>query len=76
MQQVGFYLTTMTEEYAICETEELMPDAKQIPQGALYVKLKTAVQKDLSQILSNLYNTGKIKYSKTLNDILITIDNE
>lgn len=53
-----------------------MPDEKVVPQGVLYAKLKTSVQKDLSQILSNLYNTGKIKYSKTLNDILITIANE
>lgn len=66
----------MTEEYVISKISELMPDEKVVPQGVLYAKLKTAVQKDLSQILSNLYNTGKIKYSKTLNDILITIANE
>lgn len=55
---------------------KLYPSENQVPQGVIYVRLKTSIQKDLSEILSNLYNNGKIQYSKTLNDILITIPNE
>lgn len=66
----------MEEEYVISKIKELMPDEHHIPQGVLYARLKTAVQKDLSQILSNLFKIGKIKYDKTLNDILINIKDE
>ena len=66
----------MEEEYVISKIKELMPDERHIPQGVLYARLKTAVQKDLSQILSNLFKIGEIKYDKTLNDILINIKDE
>ena len=66
----------MEEEYVITKIKELMPDEHHIPQGVLYARLKTEVQKDLSQILSNLFKTGKIKYDKTLNDILINTKDE
>lgn len=66
----------MEEEYVISKIKELMPDEHHIPQGVLYASLKMAVQKDLSQILSNLFKIGKIKYDKTLNDILINIKDE
>jgi len=53
-----------------------MPDEHHIPNGVLYSKLKTEIQKDVSSILSSLFKAGKITYSKTLNDILINIQNE
>ncbi len=52
-----------------------MPDKNRIPQGVLYSKLKSAVQKDLSEALSILLKEGKLKYSRTINDILITMSN-
>lgn len=66
----------MEEEYVISKIKELVPDEHHIPQGVLYARLKTEVQKDLSQILSNLFKIGKIRYEKTLNDILIHIKDE
>lgn len=66
----------MEEEYVISKIKELMPDEHHIPQGVLYARLKTEVQKGLSQILSNLFKIGKIRYEKTLNDILIHIKDE
>ncbi len=66
----------MNEEYIISKIRELYPDEKHIPQGVLYAKLKTAIQKDVSKTLSNLFQNGKVEYSKTLNDILIIIPNE
>lgn len=66
----------MEEEYVISKIKELMPDEHHIPQGVLYARLKTEVQKDLSQILSNLFKIGKIRCEKTLNDILIHIKDE
>lgn len=66
----------MNEEYVISMIRKLYPSENQVPQGVIYARLKTSIQKDLSEILSNLYNNGKIQYSKTLNDILITIPNE
>lgn len=66
----------MNEDYVIDKIMGLYPDEKHIPRGVLYAKLKSAIQKDVSKILSNLYQNGKIQYSETLNDILITISNE
>lgn len=66
----------MNEEYVLQKIRDIYPDEKHIPKGVLYAKLKTAIQKDVSKTLSTLYQNGKIKYSKTLNDILITIPNE
>lgn len=62
----------MTEDYVLEKIKELMPEKNKIPHGILYAKLKVSVQEDLSKALSNLFNIGKIKYSKTLNDILIS----
>lgn len=54
-----------------------MPDEHNKPFGVLYTRLKLAIQQDVSSILSRLYKVGKIKYNRTLNDILINInDNE
>lgn len=54
-----------------------MPDEQHKPCGVLYTKLKLAIQQDVSSILSRLFKAGKIKYNRTLNDILINInDNE
>lgn len=54
-----------------------MPDEHNKPCGVLYTRLKLAIQKDVSSILSRLFKEGKIKYNRTLNDILINInDNE
>lgn len=54
-----------------------MPDAHHKPSGVLYTRLKLAILQDVSSILSRLFNEGKIKYNRTLNDILINInDNE
>lgn len=66
----------MNEEYIINKIKSLYPDEKHIPQGVLYARLKTAIQEDVSNALSRLYKSGEIKYHKTLNDILITINNE
>ncbi len=65
----------MNEEYIARKIKELMPDKNRIPQGVLYSKLKSAVQKDLSEALSILLKEGKLKYSRTINDILITMSN-
>lgn len=54
-----------------------MPDEQHKPSGVLYTRLKLAIQQDVSSILSRLFKAGKIKYNRTLNDILINInDNE
>ena len=66
----------LDDQYIITKIQGLMPDEHHIPQGVLYARLKTAVQKDLSQILASLFKSGKIKYDKTLNDILIYIKDE
>lgn len=66
----------MNEDYIISKIQELMPDLHHIPQGVLYSKLKTEIQKDVSSILSSLFKSGKITYNKTLNDILINVTNE
>lgn len=54
-----------------------MPDERHKPSGVLYTRLKLAIQQDVSSILSRMFKAGKIKYNRTLNDILINInDNE
>lgn len=66
----------MEEEYVISKIKELMPDEHHIPQGVLYSKLKTEVQKDLSKALNSLLTQEEITFQKTLNDLLINIKDE
>ncbi len=66
----------MDEQYIIIKIKDMMPDEHHIPRGVLYSKLKTAVQKDVSDILTALYKAGKVTYNKTLNDLLINIKEE
>lgn len=67
----------MDEQYIIGKIEEMMPDEHHKPCGVFYTRLKLAIQQDVSSILSSLFKEGKIKYNRTLNDILINInDNE
>lgn len=67
----------MDEQYIIGKIEEMMPDEQNKPRGVLYTRLKLAILQDVSSILSRLFKEGKIKYNRTLNDILINInDNE
>lgn len=67
----------MDEQYIIGKIEEMMPDKHHKPCGVLYTRLKLAILQDVSSILSRLFKEGKIKYNRTLNDILINInDNE
>lgn len=67
----------MDEQYIIGKIGEMMPDGHHKPSGVLYTRLKLAIQQDVSSILSRLFKAGKIKYNRTLNDILINInDNE
>ena len=67
----------MDEQYIIGKIGEMMPDEHHTPCGVLYTGLKLAILQDVSSILSRLFKEGKIKYNRTLNDILINInDNE
>ena len=67
----------MDEQYIIGKIREMMTDEHYRPSGVLYTRLKLAIQQDVSSILSRLFKAGKIKYNRTLNDILINInDNE
>ena len=67
----------MDEQYIIGKIGEMMPDEHRKPCGVLYTGLKLAILQDVSSILSRLFKEGKIKYNRTLNDILINInDNE
>lgn len=67
----------MDEQYIIGKVREMIPDEHNKPRGVLYTKLKLAIQQDVSSVLSRLFKAGKIKYNRTLNDILINInDNE
>ena len=67
----------MDEQYIIGKIGEMMPDEHHNPCGVLYTRLKLAILQDVSSILSRLFKEGKIKYNRTLNDILINInDNE
>ena len=51
-----------------------MPEEHHKPCGVLYTRLKLAILQDVSSILSRLFKEGKIKYNRTLNDILININ--
>ena len=64
----------MDEQYIIAKIRELMPDEHHIPHGVLYSQLKTAVQKDLSEKLNQLLKSKRLTYNKTLNDLLININ--
>lgn len=67
----------MDEQYIVGKIREMMPDERNKPRGVLYTRLKLAIQQDVSSVLSRLFKAGKIKYNRTLNDILINInDNE
>lgn len=67
----------MDEQYIVGKIREMMPDEHHKPSGVLYTRLKLAIQQDVSSVLSRLFKAGKIKYNRTLNDILINInDNE
>lgn len=65
----------MTEEYIIRKIGELMPAGNRVPQGVLYSQLKRAVQRDLAEVLGVLLKSKLLRYNKTLNDILININN-
>lgn len=64
----------MDEQYIINKVKELLPDEHHVPRGVLYSKLKTAVQKDLSDMLNQLLTENRLTYNKTLNDLLININ--
>lgn len=64
----------MDEQYIIAKIKELLPEEHQVPRGVLYSQLKIAVQKDLSKALNSLLVQEEIKFQKTLNDILININ--
>lgn len=64
----------MDEQYIIKKIQAMMPDEHHIPKGVLYSQLKTAVQKDLSETLNKLLKQKELRYSKTLNDLLININ--
>ena len=48
-----------------------MSDDSKRPMGVDFVKLKKAVQTDLSKLLNKLYEDGEINYFKTLNGVTI-----
>ena len=64
----------MDEKYIFAKIKELLPDEHQVPRGVLYSKLKTEIQKDLSKALNNMLKSKSISFNKTLNDILININ--
>lgn len=61
----------MNKEYVLDKIRELMSDDSKIPMGVDFVKLKNAVQEDLSKLLNKLLEDGKIDYFKTLNGVTI-----
>ncbi len=63
----------MDEQYILDKIKELAPGEHIVPSGVIYSRLKTAIQKDLSKIMTELFKKGKITYRKTLNDLLINI---
>lgn len=63
----------MDKQYIIEKIQELISGKHCAPQGVLYSKLKTSVQRDLSNTLGEMFKLGEISYNKTLNDILINI---
>lgn len=64
---------TMNEEYIIQKIKSMMPEGNITPKGVLYSRLLTAIAKDASAVLNNLYKEKKINVRKTLNDKSITI---
>ena len=62
---------TMKKEYVLEKIRELMSDDSKRPMGVDFVKLKNAVQTDLSKLLNKLYEDGEINYFKTLNGVTI-----
>lgn len=64
----------MDKQYIFAKIRELLPDEHHVPRGVLYSQLKTAVQKDLSETLNKLLKQKELRYSKTLNDLLININ--
>lgn len=66
----------MDEQYVIKKIRESNHDNHHIPHGVLYSQLKTTIQKDLSACLNRLFGKGEITSRKTLNDILININED
>lgn len=62
---------TMEKEYVLEKIRELMSDDSKRPMGVDFVKLKNAVQADLSKLLNKLFEDGEINYFKTLNGVTI-----
>lgn len=63
----------MDEEYILAKINQLLPEPNVVPKGVVYTKLKTEIQRDLSEALKSLFQQKKVAYQRTLNDILITI---
>lgn len=61
----------MNKEYVLDKIRELMSDDSKRPMGVDFVKLKNAVQEDLSKLLNKLLEDGKINYFKTLNGVTV-----
>ena len=61
----------MNKEYVLDKIRELMSDDSKRPMGVDFVKLKNAVQEDLSKSLNKLLEDGKINYFKTLNGVTV-----
>lgn len=61
----------MEKEYVLEKIRELMSDDSKRPMGVDFVKLKNAVQADLSKLLNKLFEDGEINYFKTLNGVTI-----
>lgn len=69
---VGFY-SKEYEQYLLDLIRSMMQDEHHVPRGVLYSQLRTAVQRDLSENLNHLLEKNRIVISKTVNDILITL---
>lgn len=61
----------MEKEYVLEKIRELMSGDSKRPMGVDFVKLKNAVQADLSKLLNKLFEDGEINYFKTLNGVTI-----
>lgn len=61
----------MNKEYVLDKIRELMPDDSKRPMGVDFVRLKNAVQDDLSVIMNELLKDGAIDYYKTLNGVTV-----
>lgn len=66
----------MDEEYVLAKIKQLLPEPNVVPKGVVYANLKTEIQKDLSEALKSLFLQKKVAYQRTLNDILITINEQ